>query len=191
MIRRIIYLVLLAGICLVPVGVTADIYTYLDSEGVLHFTNVPTSSDYRLFIREKPKKKPVRPDSKAYDHIIQKAQKKFGVDFSLIKAVIHVESGFDPKAISRAGAKGLMQIMPFNFRTLYVKDPFDPEDNIMGGTRYLLKMLRRYEYKLPLALAAYNAGPDAVDRYRRIPPYTETRDYVKKVMEMYHQYQKI
>lgn len=168
----------------------ADIYTFIDSDGVLHFTNVPTSSDYKLYIQERPKKIESRYDSKKFDDIIRKAQKRYGVEFSLIKAVIKVESGFNPKAVSKVGAKGLMQIMPMNYDTLYVKDPFNPMDNIMGGALYLQRLLRRYEYKLPLVLAAYNAGPDAVDKYRQIPPYKETQNYVKKVMKTYSQYKK-
>ncbi|MBU8911470.1 MAG: lytic transglycosylase domain-containing protein [Desulfobacterales bacterium] len=168
----------------------ADIYMYIDSSGVVHFTNVPTSSDYKLYIKEKSKKRLQRISTKKYDDIINKAQKKYGVEFSLIKAVIKVESGFNPKAVSKKGAKGLMQIMPGNFKTLFVKDPFNPLQNIMGGTLYLQRLLRRYQHKLPLVLAAYNAGPEAVDKHKRIPPYRETQDYVRKVMETYSQYKK-
>ena len=166
----------------------ADIYMFIDDSGIVHFTNVPTSSDYKLYIREKPEKVLKKISTKKYDNIIKKAQKKYGVEFSLIKAVIKVESGFNTKAVSKKGAKGLMQIMPDNFKALSVKDPFDPSQNIMGGTLHLQRLLRRYEYKLPLALAAYNAGPDAVDKYKRIPPYKETQNYVREVMKTYNQY---
>lgn len=168
----------------------ADIYMYIDGSGIVHFTNVPTSSDYKLYIKEKPPKNKNGFSTKKYDDIIKKAHKKYGVEFSLIKAVIKVESGFNPKAVSKRGAKGLMQIMPDNFKTLAVKDPFNPSQNIMGGTLYLQRLLRRYKYKLPLVLAAYNAGPKAVDKHKRIPPYRETQDYVRKVMKTYSQYKK-
>ena len=157
----------------------SDIYMYIDSNGIVHFTNTPTSTDYKLYIKEKTQGIQQRISTKKYDDIIKKAQKRYGVEFSLIKAVIQVESGFDPKAVSKRGAKGLMQIMPDNYKNLFVKDPFDPSQNIMGGTLYLQRLLKRYKYKLPLALAAYNAGPQAVDKYKRIPPFKETQNYVK------------
>jgi len=166
----------------------ADIYMFIDSDGIVHFTNVPTSTDYKIYIKEKPKKIKSQSDTQEYDDIIRKAHKKYGVEFSLIKAVINVESSFNPNAVSKKGAKGLMQIMPDNFEALFVKDPFNPSQNIMGGVLYLRKLLRRYEHKLPLALAAYNAGPEAVDKYRRVPPYKETQNYVRKVMKLYSQY---
>jgi len=168
----------------------ADIYKYVDKSGVVHFTNVPTSSNYKLYMREKRKKPLPAISNKKYDGMIRTAQKKYGVEFSLIKAVIKVESDFNPEAVSKKGAKGLMQIMPFNFKSLAVKDPFNPYQNIMGGALYLKRLLKRYKYKLPLVLAAYNAGPEAVDKYKKIPPYEETQDYVKKVMATYSRYKK-
>ncbi|MBW2653491.1 MAG: lytic transglycosylase domain-containing protein [Deltaproteobacteria bacterium] len=184
----IILFVILNIVCLNPVF--ADIYMYVDSSGIAHFSNVPTSPDYKLYIKEKPQTNKSEFSTQKYDDIIKTAQKKYGVEFSLIKAVIEVESGFNPKAVSKKGAKGLMQIMPDNFKTLLVEDPFNPSQNIMGGTLYLQRLLRRYEYKLSLVLAAYNAGPEAVDRYKQIPPYPETQEYVRKVMKTYSQYKK-
>ncbi len=181
----------IVSLCLAPFRTApADIFKYIDSQGVLHFTNVPASSDYKLFIKESPerRKKFRERESSDYDHIIRQAQDIYNVDSSLIKAVIEVESGFNPQAVSKKGAKGLMQIMPVNFQYLSVSDPFNPFQNIMGGVKYLHTLIRRYENKLPLVLAAYNAGPEAVDRYRQIPPFEETQNYVRKVMELYSRY---
>ena len=125
-----------------------------------------------------------------YDDLITEASKKHGVSFSLLKALIKIESDFNPRAISSAGAKGLMQIMPENIRALNIKDPFDPLENIMGGTCYLKKLIRRFDGKLPMALAAYNAGPNMVDRYKRIPPFKETENFVEKVMKYYSIFKK-
>jgi soluble lytic murein transglycosylase len=163
----------------------ADIYVYADSEGVLHFTNVPTSSNYKIYIREKPDKSLNSDVTRRYDSIITEAAQRHGVSFSLLKAMIKIESDFNPRAISTAGAMGLMQIMPQNIKRLKIQDPFDPRENIMGGTRYLKQMIDRFNGKLPLALAAYNAGPNTVERYQRIPPFTETEDYVDAVMKYY------
>jgi soluble lytic murein transglycosylase-like protein len=166
----------------------SDIYMFIDGHGVAHFTDVPTSTDYKIYIKERREIVKPRISTKKYDAIIQKAQKKYGVEFFLIKAVIQVESGFNPEAVSKKGARGLMQIMPANYEKLFVRDPFNPSQNVMGGTLYLKRLLEKYEYKLPMALAAYNAGPNAVDKYKRIPPYKETQDYVRKVMEVYSTY---
>ena len=172
-----------------PLGhALADIYRYVDKEGVAHYTDAPNSSNYVVYIRETLTAQWVGNLSRAYDGIIHKAQGKYGIEFFLIKAVIQAESSFNPRAVSKKGAKGLMQIMPVNYQSLSVSDPFDPSQNIMGGTRYLKQLLKRYNHKLHLALAAYNAGPEAVDRYGTIPPYKETQDYVQKVIRLYTRY---
>jgi soluble lytic murein transglycosylase-like protein len=116
-----------------------------------------------------------------YDGIIQEAAEAYDVDPQLIRAVIRTESRFDPQATSPAGAQGLMQLMPFLSKELGVKDPLDPRDNIFGGVKYLRKLLNRHDGNVSLAVASYNAGPTAVKRYKGIPPYKETRGYVKKV----------
>lgn len=168
----------------VPVA-QADIYMFIDSQGVLHFTNTPTSSEYKLYIKERPK--PAAATIK-YDGIIQEASDKFDLSFFLIKAIIKVESDFDSRAVSKKGALGLMQIMPQNLQAFNIREPYDPKDNIMGGSRYFKSLIERYSGKLPLALAAYNAGPTIVDKYRNIPPIKETEDYVKKVMKYFYLY---
>jgi soluble lytic murein transglycosylase-like protein len=177
-------------VCTVAFPVYADIYLYIDSGGVLHFTNVPTSPKYKIYIREKPSRSMNSVDTNRYDDLIAEASEKHGVSFSLLKALIKIESDFNPRAISSAGAKGLMQIMPENIRALNIKNPFDPWENIMGGARYLKQLINRFDGELPMALAAYNAGPNMVDRYKRIPPFEETENFVEKVMKYYSIFKK-
>lgn len=176
----------LCGIFSISSPIYADIYIYIDSEGVIHFTNTPTSSDYKLYIREQPYRSVRAHSEERFDHLIAEASKRHGVDFPLLKALIKAESDFNPRAVSRTGAKGLMQIMPANIKALRIKNPFDPAENIMSGARYLKRLLVQFDNKLPLALAAYNAGPNAVKRYKSIPPYRETEDFVQKVMKYYY-----
>ena len=170
----------------------SDIYRYIDDDGVMHFTNTPTSSkhQYKVFIKERPKRNP-RYSSTKYDHIISDASKKYGVDSRLLKAIIRAESDFNPRAISKKGAKGLMQIMPENYRLLNISNPYDPRQSIMGGARYFRDLYERYKGKLSLSLAAYNAGPTAVDRYKTVPPYQETEQYVERVLKFYYQYKNL
>jgi soluble lytic murein transglycosylase len=166
---------------------SADIYRYTDENGVMHFTNAPTSSKFKLFMRER-KIFISKLDSNQFDPIIADASKKYSLEAPLIKAVIKAESDFDPNAISNKGARGLMQIMPMNFRLLNVENPFDPHQSIDAGARYLRDMMDRYNGKLNLSLAAYNAGPGAVDRHGGVPPYQETEEYIERVMRYYQRY---
>ena len=125
-------------------------------------------------------------DTAPFSEIIRQASSRYGVDANLIHCLIAVESNFNPKAVSRRNARGLMQIMPKTATHLGVKNIFDPQENVDAGTRYLREMLARYNNDLTLALAAYNAGPDKVERYgRRVPPYAETRLYVQRISRNY------
>ncbi|MDQ1269895.1 MAG: Soluble lytic murein transglycosylase-like protein [Thermodesulfobacteriota bacterium] len=186
---------LFAWLCLTsPCTALGDIYKCIEPDGV-NFTNTPTSNrNCTFYLKEnsgdevlaRTRRFKAGPD--VYNDIISRAASAFGVDHALIKAVIHAESCFDPNAVSTQGARGLMQIMPQNDASLNISNPFDPSQNIMGGTRYLKRMLTRYNEKLALALAAYNAGPSAVDKYNNIPPYEETQTYVERVKSLYLRY---
>jgi len=166
--------------------VSADIYRYVDKNGVWHFTNIRTSSKYKLYVRT-ARKTPSEYIEK-YDDIITRASRQFGVKSSLIKAVIKAESDFDHQAVSHKGAQGLMQLMPDTANEINVKDPFDPEENIFGGTWYLSQLLKRFNNDNKLALAAYNAGPERVEANQGVPPIPETKAFVKRVLYYYQSY---
>jgi soluble lytic murein transglycosylase len=186
--RRGVSVLLAATLFWASVPATADIYMYRDADGVMHFTNTPSSPEYRLYIRTHKPRFYTPDDIDTYDRIIKEASRRHGIDFCLVKAIIQAESSFNPRAVSKKGARGLMQIMPENFPALNIKDPFDPQQNIMGGTRYFRSLYDRYQGKLALSLSAYNAGPTIVDRYQRIPPIPETERYVEKVMRYYRHF---
>lgn len=179
----------------------ADVFQTVDAQGVVHLSNVPHDSGYRLLLHE--------PDN----HILRAAHKRLNrhskkppnyskslatvaraqnLDKALLQAVIAQESAFDPHAVSDKGAVGLMQLMPATARRYGVTDRYDPEQNIRGGARYLHDLMHQFHDNLPLVLAAYNAGEDAVKRFgNRIPPYTETRQYVPRVLGLYQQYRSL
>lgn len=126
---------------------------------------------------------PIRPEN-AYDELIKEAAGLHRLDPALIRAVMRTESAFNPAAVSPVGAMGLMQLMPALAEEMGVTDPFDPRDNIMGGAKYLRQLLDAHEGNIRLTLASYNAGPGNVKRYRGIPPFKETRNYVRKITEL-------
>ncbi len=168
--------------------VEADIYRYVDAKGTLHFTNTPTTHQYQLFKKGKEKRSSGTISTARYDHLIKEISKRNGVNPALVKAVIKAESDFDPYAVSTKGARGLMQLMPATMKDLKVYNPFHPRDNISGGVRFLKQLLERFNQDLSLSLAAYNAGPNVVERYEAIPPYKETQHYVKKVLNYFDHY---
>ncbi len=160
------------------------LYVYRDERGVLHFTNVaPPTSAVRRPSRPIPRKGVER--LKAYSTKIEAVSRRYRLDPDLLKAVIMAESGCEPYAVSRKGAVGLMQIMPDTATELGVHNPFDPHANIEGGAKYLRQLLDRFEGNLLLALAGYNAGPSAVERYGGVPPYGETRRYIRRVLSLW------
>jgi soluble lytic murein transglycosylase len=166
-----------------------DLYRFVDKRGVIHFTNV--SYDRRYTLVRPPSgfawSAVSRSDGRRYDPLIRQAAAEAGVPPAIVKAVIHAESAFNSTAVSRVGAMGLMQLMPATARELGVLDPFTAEQNVQGGARYLRTLHDRYG-SWTYTLAAYNAGPTAVDRYRGIPPYAETQQYVRRVLTYYRRY---
>jgi soluble lytic murein transglycosylase-like protein len=180
----------------------ADIYTFKDERGVVHFTNIKgLDSRYKLLRREgdsavpgsgNPARvyMPSQADIQRYSSIVETAASRYGVDKALVHAVISAESGYNPQAVSRTGARGLMQLMPETARRYGVHNSMDPADNIYGGVRYLRDLLTMFKGDMKLAVAAYNAGENAVIRYGlRVPPYAETLGYVPKVLEFYRKFQ--
>ncbi|PLX98372.1 MAG: lytic transglycosylase [Desulfuromonas sp.] len=162
----------------VGTSASAAIYRYVDANGQMHFTNTPTENKYTFYRNESHQ---VESTQGKLESLIVHFASKFNLDIALIKAVIKVESDFNPQVVSSKGAQGLMQLMPETAREIGVNDPFNPSESIYGGSYYLRKMLDSFDSNLDHALAAYNAGPTAVRRYGGIPPYKETQDYVEKV----------
>ncbi len=179
----------------------ADIFRYVDADGTVHFTNVPNDSRYKVYLKEKKKPDPVTDtlaseirhydpkDRARYAKHIQDAARANKLEPALIHAVISAESGYNPFARSPKGAAGLMQLMPATAKRYGVTNRLDPAQNIQGGARYLRDLVRMFNNDLHLAVAAYNAGENAVVKYgNRIPPYSETMTYVPRVMTYYKKY---
>lgn len=164
----------------------ADIYRYQDENGVWHYTNINSDIRYKLYIKTFPEKPTAFIEK--YGSIIEQASQRFNLEPSLIKAVIKAESDFDHEATSEKGAQGLMQLMPETADEMAVDDPYNPEENIFGGARYLSSLMGRFNNDLKLALAAYNAGPEKVDTYNGVPPYAETENFIQKVLDFYREY---
>lgn len=180
----------------------ADIYAYTDPTGVIHFTNQkPNDPRYKLYVRAPRARSrdsrglaPVAPSDRSierftrYDTWIRQAATLYQIPEALVRGVIKVESDYDPRAVSVAGARGLMQLMPETSLRMQVRDSFDPKMNIFAGTRYLRVLANGFNGDLELTIAGYNAGEAAVIRYGGIPPYAETQGYVLRVLRYYHRY---
>lgn len=179
----------------------ADVYAYTDTDGGLSLSNMQTDERYTLMVEE-PKPAvvaepapapspapPVLARKAGYERVVEDVSRSYGVESALLHAVISVESRYNPKAVSHRGATGLMQLMPATAKRYGVANAFDPAQNIKGGARYLRDLLELFDNNMSLALAAYNAGEQAVFRHgKRIPPYRETRNYVSKVLNYYQRY---
>ncbi|HIJ97072.1 MAG TPA: lytic transglycosylase domain-containing protein [Desulfuromonadales bacterium] len=197
LLKRALSCSLLICLCVVSTLANADIYRYEDDEGIVHFTDAPTDKRFKVFMRDLKKDRELRTKLKyagsvnpaEYEQLIKDCSQKYGVNASLVKAVIHAESGYNPNALSHKGASGLMQLMPQTAKSLKVADRFNPKDNVEGGVKYLRFLLDTFKGDVSLALAAYNAGLNNVARYGGIPPFNETRTYVNRVLAYMQSYQ--
>ncbi len=183
------------GLCLLAGPVAAQTLRVEDERGTIHYTNNPCAPLYQRLAPGAcpPPAAPGTPETAAadpavvppYAREIESTATRYGVDRRLVEAVVQVESGGNPQAVSPRGALGLMQLMPARAAALGVRDVFDPRANLDGGVRHLRALLTRYEGDLTLALAAYNAGEEAVRLHGGVPPYSETREYVRKILALY------
>jgi soluble lytic murein transglycosylase-like protein len=187
--------ILILAAAAAPSFARADVFSFTDANSVAHFSNVPSDSRYKLLVAT-PGDPVARAEkgpsinwlarSAQYDGVIRGAAKDATIQAALVRAVIVVESGFNPRAVSKKGAIGLMQLQPATAKRYGVKDIYDPEQNVRAGAHYLSDLLVRFDRNLELALAAYNAGEEAVERYgRHVPPFRETLAYVPSVMKVY------
>jgi soluble lytic murein transglycosylase-like protein len=190
---------LLTATLVAPVIARADIYGFTDEKGIKHFTNIPgLDKRYRLVRKEGPMAPraattswmPSEAEIQKYRSIVASVSRTHGVDDALVHAVISAESGYNPSAVSRKGASGIMQLMPDTARRYGVQNIMDPVQNISGGVKYLKDLLAMFNGNAELAVAGYNAGENAVIRAgNRIPRYPETENYVPKVMDYYRKFQ--
>jgi soluble lytic murein transglycosylase len=176
-----------------PIVSGADIYRYVDGEGGIHYSNTQPDEKFTLYLREGPKAAPpasasALPVASWMTGYVDRFSRANDLPPALVHAIIKAESNGQRKAVSRKGAEGVMQLMPFTSKRLRVADPFDPIENIEGGIKYIKELLVTFEGNLTNTVAAYNAGPDAVRKYGGVPPYQETRLYVRRVMDLYRQY---
>lgn len=179
-----------AALLIYAADASADIYKHVDEKGDVHFTNVPTTTKFNWVMKEEGSLTVKTVYYGTYDEIIKASSKKYGVDPALAKAIVKAESDFNAKAVSKKDARGLMQLLPETARLLGVKDIHDPEENIEGGIKHLSELMKSFPDDIRLAVAAYNAGSKAVLKYGAVPPYPETRTYVKRVMHYYGIYKK-
>lgn len=181
--------------------VQADVYRYVDKQGIVVLTDRPKHSGYKRLVKtwkgwveddnSSSKKFNWLVNQKKFDPLIRRIAKNHQLPHTLLHAVIATESSYNPNAVSRVGAVGLMQLMPETAKRYGVTNRHDPTENVKGGTRYLKHLLGLFNNNLKLALAAYNAGENAIKKYNnQIPPYKETKRYVKKVMRSYQNYRK-
>jgi len=184
---------LLSLAVLAPAARAGSTYQFEDDQGVLHYTNVPGDPRY-AFVRKDPEPAVARSAAeggslsrglRAFAHVIRAAAERYGVDTRLVEAIVQTESAGNPTAVSPKGARGLMQLMPERAAELGVRDSFDPHQNVDGGVRHMRDLLQRFGGDVTLALAAYNAGEAAVRSYGGVPPFAETREYVRRVRTMY------
>jgi soluble lytic murein transglycosylase-like protein len=176
-----------------PVVSGADIYRYMDGEGGIHYSNTQPHEKFTLYLREGPKAarrapSSALPEASWMTGYVDRFSRANDLPPALVHAIIKAESNGQRKAVSPKGAKGVMQLMPFTSKRLRVADPFDPIENIEGGIKYIKELLVTFEGDLTNTVAAYNAGPAAVRKYGGVPPYQETRLYVRRVMYLYRQY---
>jgi len=177
-------LLFFASTCTLPITAEATVAAYMDVQGNLHYMQGKSSRTNKKIAINRPVERSTKESNlQTINTFIQSAATEHGIDPLLVKAIIKAESNFDPTAVSPKGAQGLMQLMPATARDLQVADPFDPQANITGGTKYLRSLLDSYGWDIELSLAAYNAGPGRVNG--RVPNIVETKAYVSKLLEDY------